>query len=1103
MSKTKEGVVEPWKQTCELRPEIRQQQLTLADFAIDLHKVVHGWPGTRPYYCDPERFFSTTYATQNLRQFCKVVLRRLAKQPGGEAIINVAQTFGGGKSHTLTALYYLTTLGKRLPKKDTAVGMILNEAQLKEPPTARVAAVSFDKLDWVKGLEVAAPDGKKRSFRMPWNLIAWQLLGQKGLDIIDRDEKKPDFDTPPADTVWAELIHEVEVKGEPVLILADEFLMWAHDAASRPDGGMEWRDRLKNFWQRLSQAVEGSERSCLVVSLLASLPEKQDEVGLAILNACNNGLNRQASMQAPVERDDLAELLRRRLFVKYPENPAVRQKYILAFWPRMEAVDRVRAKLPNSQQSLIDSYPFHPDLLDRFFGKWVALDQFQRTRGVLQVLALALRDAEKWDDAPVIGPQVFLHAPDKEGLSEALRKLAEVAKDSKNNGNAQWPSNLMTELPRALLAQRAEAGTLTGREIEVACVAAFAYSQPVGELAELSDMRWLLAPTCEMPAVLNNGLVAWAKISWYLEECDTTEAATGVPKIWRLGPKPNLNQLHESYKRRALAHARTRFNELARTKCTPLYNDVGDGVQIHKLPTAPSEVEDDGQFRLVVLGADAAGVVGDPPSARAAEFIRTHSSPSDSRTYQNIVLVTTPSVTGLHQAEQQIADWMAWEEIKGTQQFNEMESFQQEQVKKRERDSLRDALTAVKNAYELVTYLDKDGSVQAKKITMGAQSLFATLLQESGLRLFKEKIEADSIMPGGPYPVWPASDASVRVSELYQEFGKNPKLPKLLSAKTVVSTIEDAVRRGILAARCPRSDGSEQWYWRSSIDVVDWAKTAEAWLPAKAKLNYLTAGAVLPDSLPGLWPKDDSGVKLSTMFSWFDGNHCYEELTQPGYPPEPRQIPKVDFALVKKAAGKAVEEGAIWLVFGNDSVIGEAPTPIQLDPDALLYRPPEPMRPIDLLPPNLANAWSSETEPNTTVATLYAEIKAKRGKPWPLKPFVDCLNAAVGQGFIRRVKGTGPVASLQNDGGVELVIKSEMPKPPEPQPVTPGRRTSTLAVLNAGEVQELGDQVSALAKVLAGSDPQVEVRVTVKSRSDLNLTEANKILDKVKPGWKL
>ena len=136
----KPSIIQPWKKTCVIRQEIRDRKVTASDFAVDLQKVIGGGPGTKPFYCDPDQFFATTYATQNLRQLCKVALRRLAKVSGGESIINVAQTFGGGKTHTLTALYYLTTLGTNLPKHQTSVGMILNDAQLKDPPTARVAA---------------------------------------------------------------------------------------------------------------------------------------------------------------------------------------------------------------------------------------------------------------------------------------------------------------------------------------------------------------------------------------------------------------------------------------------------------------------------------------------------------------------------------------------------------------------------------------------------------------------------------------------------------------------------------------------------------------------------------------------------------------------------------------------------------------------------------------------------------------------------------------------------------------------------------------------------------------------------------------------------
>ena len=1100
-------VLKPWKEVCILRDEIRTKTLTMADFAVDLHRVIFE-PGGGKYYTDPEAFFATSYATPNLRRFCRDVLRRLAKEDGGEPIINVAQTFGGGKSHTLTTLYYLTTLGKKLPRKATAVEHILAEAKLENPPAAVVASVSFDWVDWKKGGKAKAPDGGERSFRMPWNLIAWQLLGQKGLDILGRDESQPDYDTPPATPLWVELLGEVEKTGKGALILVDEFLMWAHTAAT-PDAdpanqgrGPDWLQRLRNFFQCLAQAVDGSRQSCLVASLLATEPAKNDETGKAILDACNQGLNRQASVQSPVEKGDLAELLRRRMFQQFPENPADRHPHVTAFWDRMKAIDPAQAKLPNAEEKLRDAYPFHPDLLARFFGKWTELSQFQRTRGVLQTFAAALREAEKWDTSPLIGPQVFLAEPGSTDLSPALQKLAEVAKESQPEKKPQWPSNLKTELPRVMDAQTAQAGTLSGRELEAACVAAFIYSQPIGEQAEVGDLRWLVGATCDLPAVFNNGLIAWAKTSWYLEETDATEPTTSVPKYWRLGPKPNLNQVHHSYRVKALSIAKGRFDELAK-KCNPLKEGIADGVVPHHLPQNPDDVKDDGLFRLVVLGADYAGQPGTKPQAGAEAFLRTHSSATDNRTYQNVVLVVTPSVGGLQQAEQQIADWLAWQEIKGSKDFKDYESHVKEMVNKREREAKQAAETAVKNAFELALHLDKTGAVQVKKFTMGAQALFPTLLQEKELRLFKEKIDAETIMPGGPYAVWPATDDRVQVSALYQQFARRPNLPKLLSQQTVTNTIADAVQRGVLALRHVRPDGSEQWFWRSKIDVADWEKSGEAWLPQKAVLNSVSARAILPEALPGLWPAEPNGVELAALCSWFDGAHAFEEVTQPGYPPESRAIPQAAVAEVHKAVAQAVKAGDLWLVLGNDSVWQEEPTAIQLDAKARIFRRPPPLNAIELLPGALKDAWSNEVEPKTTVATLYAELKKAKGNPWPPKAFISTLSETVGRGLVQRVSGSGPLVSLAADGTVELTVKSSAPVP-QPQPeLVPGRKLSPRVTLSAGEVQTLAENVATLTKSLAGCDVQFEVAVSLKTKSGMDLAAANDLLGKIKTGWSL
>ncbi|KKK74340.1 hypothetical protein LCGC14_2884740, partial [marine sediment metagenome] len=193
----KASIIQPWKKVCILRTEVRERQLKDEDFAVDLYRIVQRPPGKQPFYCDPDQFFATTYATENLRKFCTGLLRCLAGKSDGVSLINIAQTFGGGKTHALGTAYYLTCTDDEPSTKHPAVAEILADAKLKTPPSARVAAVSFDKVDWKGGGDVKSPAGEVRSFRMPWNLIAWQLLGQKGIDLLQRAEDELDYYEPP------------------------------------------------------------------------------------------------------------------------------------------------------------------------------------------------------------------------------------------------------------------------------------------------------------------------------------------------------------------------------------------------------------------------------------------------------------------------------------------------------------------------------------------------------------------------------------------------------------------------------------------------------------------------------------------------------------------------------------------------------------------------------------------------------------------------------------------------------------------------------------------------------------------------------------------
>ena len=99
--------MDPWYRVVTPREEVREgRSFNPDEFAIDLAQVVNG---TAPKdYQDPAQFFSRTFFTQALTDHTGTVLRRLSGRTESTApVLSLVTQFGGGKTHTLTALYHL------------------------------------------------------------------------------------------------------------------------------------------------------------------------------------------------------------------------------------------------------------------------------------------------------------------------------------------------------------------------------------------------------------------------------------------------------------------------------------------------------------------------------------------------------------------------------------------------------------------------------------------------------------------------------------------------------------------------------------------------------------------------------------------------------------------------------------------------------------------------------------------------------------------------------------------------------------------------------------------------------------------------------------
>ena len=413
----------PWHKVVKLRDDLRSGELALSIFAADLYDVAMG--RGRSVYKDPVEFFTLTYPTFNLREMVKDVLLRLSSK-NDKAVRQLELTYGGGKTHALITLYHLVNNPEKLPDLPS-VQEFRQHAGGITPPRARVAVLSFDKLDVEKGMEVRSPDGKERWLRHPWSVLAYQIAGDKGLRLLHAESQDSEREIPPAENLLRELLGLPRKEGLATLVLIDEVLMYAREKIALDPS---WRHRLQDFFQCLTQSATKVDRACVVASLLATDPRKSDELGKELIQELYAIFRREKEEGIqPVEKQYVAEVLRRRFFTS--GSIASREKFrshVVSALDGIQALDELTKKNRKAEEErYLASYPFHPELTETFYTKWTQLEGFQRTRGVLRTFAMALRDAEKWDSSPLVGPNVLLNASGKSGLSEAARELTSIA----------------------------------------------------------------------------------------------------------------------------------------------------------------------------------------------------------------------------------------------------------------------------------------------------------------------------------------------------------------------------------------------------------------------------------------------------------------------------------------------------------------------------------------------------------------------------------------------------------------------------------------------------------------------------------------------------
>jgi hypothetical protein len=397
----------PWTDLVKLHPDVEAGALTEAVFAIDLGAIAAADPGVPVVYRDPEEFFRATYLTADLRKLLEEVLASLAGKPGYNRVLKLRTPFGGGKSHTLAALYHAA-------RKPSALDLIPEARHFPRPRDVAVAVFDGEKFDARNGKTL--DDG--RTIHTMWGWIAWQIDPDQAFPLVaghDQDRVAPGGD----------LIRELLTKGaggRPVLILLDEVLKYMERAAAVSVLDSTLQRQAKDFFQNLTVEVAGADRAALVYSLTWSAREALGNVGL--LAEIDKLAARVDQLREPVAGDEVLHVLHRRLLGARPD-PATALQVATAYqevvtnmrWAQAETTaERMLAQEEGLllRERMRAAYPFHPALIDIMRERWSAVDAFQRTRGALRFLASCLHSVKKNGGAgPLLGAgDVPLKDPD-------------------------------------------------------------------------------------------------------------------------------------------------------------------------------------------------------------------------------------------------------------------------------------------------------------------------------------------------------------------------------------------------------------------------------------------------------------------------------------------------------------------------------------------------------------------------------------------------------------------------------------------------------------------------------------------------------------------
>jgi predicted AAA+ superfamily ATPase len=791
--------LKPWREIITPHPDVAAGRLDAAEFAADLHMVSIG-ESTSEEYTDPKEFFRRTYLTEGLRDLLTKAVARVGGEMNATPVWNLQTNFGGGKTHSMLALWHLFS-GTPLHEFPQEVVDLLANADTKAVgATVKRAALVGNHIDPAAGK--VKDDGTH--VHTLWGELAWQLGGREAYEIVRVADE--------AHTNPGDALRELLTAYSPCLILIDEWVAYARQLFGRDDLLAGTFDTQFTFAQTITEHVKAVPGALLVVSIPASSHAETEngimgsaiEVGgvngVAALERLQNVIRRVAQQWQPARAHESFEIVRRRLF----EEPDAKAKAEIAavakeFW---KFYNNHKGEFPREcsersyEDRIVDAYPIHPELFDRLYEDWSTLDRFQRTRGVLRLMSTVIH--KLWVDqeaGPLIMPgSIPLNfAPVTSELTQYLQDNWKAVIETDVDADNATPVQIDKE--RSVFGKRA----LTRR---IARTVLFGAAPTLAKQHKGIEKQNIWLGVAIPGDVVGN----FGSSLHVLSERATFLYLDGE-RYW-YDTQPSVTRTAKDYAERL--HPEDVWAEIGQRLRAKELRARGDFAAVHVTDTS-ADVPDNGESRLVILHPKFVHAKNeDGSSARvfAQQVLDTRGS--SQRINRNMVVFLAGDSKRMQELDDAVREFLAWKNISGRTEELDLGAQQITQVRTRHTNADQAVDLRIQQTYYWalipiaqpgghITWQNEKAEGRQERL---AERVSAKLKQLDALRV----VQGASVIRGNLdrelKSVW--EKGYVSVGELWGYYCRYPYLPRLRD--------RDVLDSGILAG----------------LDELDWENTGFA-----------------------------------------------------------------------------------------------------------------------------------------------------------------------------------------------------------------------------------------------------------------------------------